>query len=303
MASNNEERIPISALEELKKVSSDDIVQVVSNGTNMRVSMNTLGNGLLDAVQDDVNDGRDAAVIFADEIAGYEDEWAWIQARINKGNYSGLRHGDYIPLTFEGNQYTMRMNIDTYYHFSDEDTGHCIDFISDEVIPDTVQWNLENNNNGNADSAYPYMVSNLKAFLDEKAEALPSNVKKHISSKRMLLEQRYSSSGTLTDSTSWGWQDMGLLWVPVEYEVGGSVVWGTPGYSQGMSVQYPIFQNGKNRIKYAAGDKSTRRAWWLACARSGYSTRACYCASSGLLNNYSASGGYRVPLCFRIVAE
>lgn len=54
---------------------------------------------------------------------------------------------------------------------------------------------------------------------------LPDKVKNQIAHKRMLLEQRYSSAGALTDSTSWGWQDLGALWVPLEYEVFGAIVW------------------------------------------------------------------------------
>ena len=117
------------------------------------------------------------------------------------------------------------------------------------------------------------------------------------------MEYRYSASGALTDGTSWGWQDLGPLWVPLEYEVFGSTIWGTKGWSQGQGVQYPIFANSfLNRIK-GAGNGGGRCTWWTASVRSGTST---LCVSvncvggSGDSNGWSASNGLCVPVCFRI---
>ena len=118
----------------------------------------------------------------------------------------------------------------------------------------------------------------------------------------MLLEQRYSSAGALTDSTSWGWQDLGALWVPLEYEAFGAIVWGTPGWSEGQAVQYPIFANTYlSRIK-GAGNGGSRCSWWLASVRSGDSTSACGVSSNGLADYWYASSSSRVPVCFRITA-
>ena len=148
------------------------------------------------------------------------------------------------------------------------------------------------------------MVSNLHKWLEETLYGyLPENVKKHIVTKRSLMEQRYSASGALTDSTSWGWQDIGKLWVPHEYEVFGAVVWGTQGWSEGQAMQYPIFANSYlNRIK-GAGHGGSRCSWWLASVGSGDSTNACLVSGLGYASDWGASDASRVPLCFRITAK
>lgn len=248
--------------------------------------------------------GRDLVTVFASEIANYSDEWAWIRARIKVANYEGIYVGDYITVTMNNETVKMQVaGIDTYYRTTDQQLGHHIDFISKDCYSETVQWNLTDNNNGNAESPYPYMVSNLRSYLINTLYGyLPEKVKNQIANKRALMEQRYSSAGALTDSTSWGWQDLGALWVPSEYEVFGSVVWGTKGWSSGQSVQYPIFANNYlNRIK-GASNGGGRGAWWLSSVRSGFSTHACYVSGDGCANSWYASGALRVPVCFRITA-
>ena len=247
--------------------------------------------------------GRDLTTVFADEIAGYTDAWAWIHARITAGNYSGIYVGDYIPITVKNETVQMQVaGIDVYTNTTDQGLGHHIDFISRDCFSETVQWNTTNNNNGNATDGSPYMVSNLHTWLATLSSHLPQAVKNHIVTKRSLMEIRYSASGALTDSTSWEWKDMGLLWVPHEYEVFGSVVWATKGYGQGQAMQYPIFANSwLNRIK-GAGHGGSRCDWWLASVRSGYSTPACNVSGNGSAGYWGASGAARVPVCFRIKA-
>lgn len=247
--------------------------------------------------------GRDLTTVFADEIAGYTDAWAWIHARITAGNYSGIYVGDYIPITVKNETVQMQVaGIDVYTNTTDQGLGHHIDFISRDCFSETVQWNTTNNNNGNATDGSPYMVSNLHTWLATLSSHLPQAVKNHIVTKRSLMEIRYSASGALTDSTSWEWKDMGLLWVPHEYEVFGSVVWATKGYGQGQAMQYPIFANSwLNRIK-GAGHGGSRCGWWLASVGSGSSTNACHVNHHGAASNWNASYAHRVPVCFRIKA-
>ena len=247
--------------------------------------------------------GRDLTVVFADEIAEHTDAWAWIHARIIAGNYAGIYVGDYIPITIKDQEVEMQVaGIDIYTKTLDQELGHHIDFISRDCFPETVQWNTTNNNNGNATDGSPYMVSNLHSWLATLSSHLPQAVKDHIVTKRTILETRYSESGMLTDSTGWEWKDMGLLWVPHEYEVFGSTVWGTKGYSSAQTVQYPIFANSYlNRIK-GTGHGGSRCAWWLASVPSGHSTLACYVISGGYASHWSASYAGRVPICFRIAA-
>lgn len=247
--------------------------------------------------------GRDLTIVFAAEIAKFTDAWAWIKNRIQNANYTGIYVGDYIPITVKNETVEMQVaGIDVYYRTTDNSLGHHIDFISRDCFSETVQWNTENNNNGNAESAYPYMVSNLHTWLETLYDSLPQAVKDQIVTKRTLMEQRYSASGALTDSTSWGWQDIGKLWVPHEYEVFGSCVWSTKGWSQGQALQYPIFANSfLNRIK-CAGKGGGRCDWWLASVGSGNSTDACNVSLNGYASSWGASNLLRVPVCFRITA-
>lgn len=246
--------------------------------------------------------GRDLTTVFALEIANYSDAWAWIKARIKAHNFTGIHVADYIPITMNGETVKMQVaGIDSYYRTTDQQLSHHIDFISKDCFSQTVQWNTTNNNNGDSTSPYPYMVSNLHTFLTTTLyNYLPAAVKAVISNKRMLMEQRYSASGALTDGTSWGWQDLGPLWVPTEYEVFGSVIWGTKGWSEGQGLQYPIFANSfLNRIK-GAGNGGGRCYWWLASVRSGDSTSCVGVHSGGNSDSWSAGHGLRVPVCFRI---
>ena len=221
-----------------------------------------------------IYDGRNLTKIFAREITKFPSPWHWVQDRINNRNYKGINNGDYIPLAISGETHDMQLNINTYKKTTDQELDDHIDFISRDCYSETVQWNTTNNNNGTAEQDYPYLASNVKQFLDQLYEKLPADVKNFIVTKRTLLEKRYSASGALTDSTGWGWADIGRLWLPSEYEVFGSTVWATKGWSAGQAVQYPVFANSyKNRIK-GAGPKGTRCYWWLASVGGGF-VRAC----------------------------
>lgn len=246
--------------------------------------------------------GRDLTSVFSLEIANYSDAWAWIKARIKAHNFTGIHTADYIPITMNGQTVKMQVaGIDTYYRTTDEQLSHHIDFISKDCFNQTVKWNTTDNNNGSGTNSSPYIMSNLRTFLITTLYSyLPAAVKAVVNNKRMLMEYRYSSSGALTDSTSWGWQDLGPLWVPLEYEVFGSSIWGTKGWSQGQGVQYPIFANSfLNRIK-GAGNGGGRCHWWLASVRSGYSTYCVDVNGTGHSDAWHASGELYVPVCFRI---
>lgn len=244
--------------------------------------------------------GVDLTARFAEEIAGYANPWRWIKARIAAANFDGLHIGDYIPIYM--GDYLIKMQIagmDTYYKTTDQQLGHHIDWISKDCYPDTVQWFTENNNNGTAANTAPYMKSTVKAFLDGLVAKLPVEVQEVISSKRFLLENRYSASGVLTDSTSWAWADLGKLWIPSEYEVFGSCIWSTKPWGCGQAVQYPIFANNwLNRIK-GAGDGGSRASWWLLSVCGG-STLACLVNYGGGADSSNCSNTDRVPVCFRI---
>lgn len=244
--------------------------------------------------------GADLTERFAEEIAGYSNAWKWIKARIEAANFDGLHIGDYIPMYMGDNLIKMQIaGMDTYYKGLDGYQGHHIDWISEDLYPEGVQW-IATNNNGTATDEAPYLNSSVKAFLDELVSVLPIEVREVISGKQFLLEGRYSAAGVLTDSTSWKWKDLGKLWIPSEYEVFGSCVWGTPRWSAGLTVQYPLFANSmRNRIKGVNGE-GNRYHWWLLTVPSGMDKAACVVAVTGHGTYAPITAEYRVPICFRI---
>lgn len=252
---------------------------------------------------DRIYPGRDLTSVFALEIAKYSDAWAWIKARIKAHNFTGIHVADYIPITMNGQTVKMQVaGIDTYYRTTDQQLSHHIDFISKDCFNQVTKWNTTNTNNGTAAENAPYMVSNLHTFLTTTLYGyLPAAVKAVISNKRMLMEYRYSASGALSDSTSWGWKDLGPLWVPTEYEVFGSCIWGTKGWSQGQALQYPIFANSYlHRIK-GAGNGGGRCGWWLASVSGSSSTRCVNVNNGGRSGDWDyACSELCVPVCFRI---
>ncbi len=97
-------------------------------------------------------DGVDLTQKFADEIANFADEWAWIKDRKTRGDFRGLHTHDYIPVTCTNSgAYVLKMEIagiNTYKGAGATEIGNHIDFISKDCWPDAVQYNPVNYNNG-----------------------------------------------------------------------------------------------------------------------------------------------------------
>lgn len=287
-----------------------------------------------------IYDGRDLTKVFANEIAKYSDEWAWIKARISAANYEGLYVGDYIPVTMNagtvgGASIAQQIfqcqiaGIDTYTGCGDTEIGHHIDFISREVIDSTVTWNPKNNNNGTSVQANPWLASQAYAYLNGVnnyttsaynnvahggnysaggiLQLLPTKLTNLIVTKRNLLDSRYDSTKLLTYSTTWAWGDMGKLWLPNEIEVYGTQISSNLGYVQGywnpeanIAVAYPIYL-GSGRNRIKRVSSGGRSNWWLSSADSSNSSYVCGVGSYGAAGgSYAAYAGIRCPLCFRI---
>ena len=273
---------------------SDDDSEMLANTAYVHRSYPSMDS-------DRIYEGVDLETKFATEIAGYSDVWAWIKARITAVDYSGLHIGDYVQFAVGPDTVQAQISgIDTYYRTGDVEIGHHIDWVSRDCLLTPRQWNTTNINNGNASNPCPYMVSDLKASLDGLITSLPVGLQAVIVPKRMLLETRYTSGSTLIDSTSWLWNDLGKLWIPSEFEVFGSIVWGTKGYSQNGGVQYPIFANGWKSRQKGAGHNGNRSTWWLLSVYGGNSTYCCRVDYRGYPSYSTASSALGVPLCFRI---
>ena len=275
-----------------------------------------------------VYEGEDLTIKYADEIAKYSDEWAWIKARIKAANFKGLRIHDYIPITCTNGKVLRAeiAGIDTYYHNGSLEVGHHIDFISKECWDVTVQYNKVNINNGTADQVVPFMASNLKKFLMSEAgpvpnsttdmsvttevdytndgiwHFLPDKLKNVIVEKNFFKVNRYTAGSIrTTDNTDWGWFNLSKLWLPTEKEVYGDSIYEGNASSYGIfGKQYPCFI-GHSRFKGIVGNINARCNWWLLSPYSGGSSAFCHVHSYGYASSTSASNAYiRVPVCFRV---
>ena len=124
------------------KVFIDNILDPATGDQGFFLGMNT----------DQCYPGMDLSLKFAEEIKGYTSVWKWIQARIKAGNFYGIHVGDYIPFNCTNSAKTRIVavvaGIDTYYKYGDQQVGHHIDFISKDLWPTYIQYNLANFNNG-----------------------------------------------------------------------------------------------------------------------------------------------------------
>lgn len=269
--------------------------------------------------------GVDLSEVFAEEIAGYSDVWAWIKARIQAVDYSGIHVGDYIPFTAGGNAIKAEIaGIDTYYNYGDTAVGHHIDFISRDCWPEAHVFNKVNYNNGTSVSPSPWLASDLYAWLNSLQmqvpnsatanptlvavdyrttgvyDKLPAELKAVIAPKRSLIPSRYTAGSPVNDENGRGWGNIGNLWLPSEIEIFGMMQWGSMnGYATGGFVQYPIFASNSKWIK-GAGDGGSRASWWLSTP-AGNSFNACTAVSESIPNFVPTSTtNIRVPICFRV---
>ena len=246
--------------------------------------------------------GQSLATLLAGEVSGSVTIYDALHKRVQAANFSGMRVGDYIdvPLVSASNvaaQQSVRFllaHIDPYLYCGDNSKGHHIAFVASAPVSvaktvtgvandSFLMWNTTNTNQGTAETKNPYLGSNLKAWETAFEACLPEGLTKYLLTQRVLLEERYSASGALTDSNNWSWQDIGKVWSLSEMEVYGCPVWGTKGYSVGFDCQFDLFRDTAHRLN------GTRCAWWLRSVMGGSSSDVCCVATYGRANYYSAS--------------
>ena len=256
--------------------------------------------------------GRSLASEFAEEISGKGNVWAWLQGRVKAGNFAGLRIGDYVDVQVaQGanvNSQTIRYQIgaiDPYYQCGDSAKGHHIAMVprttvsvrGDKAVNTSyLPWRSTNDNNGTADVKNPYLCSLLHEWeIEDFLPALPAELQAVLMTQRVLLEERYSASGKLTEPSSWSWQDLGKIWSLSEVEVYGQNVWSKPGYGTGFDCQFPIFKQTKDRIM------GCRICWWLRSVSGSSSSDVCYVNNTGHAHYYSPTYGWVRPRpCFLV---
>jgi len=253
--------------------------------------------------------GQSLATLLAGEIASGKTVYDALHARVAKANYAGLRVGDYVDVTLMDTyqaavaSQTVRFvlaHFDPYYNAGDTAKGHHLAFVANIPLAvastvtgaqntSYVQWNTTATNQGTADEKHPYLASNLKAWEDAFEAVLPSSLSQYLLEQRVLLPERYSASGSLTDDSGWSWADIGKVWSLSETEAFGQCVWGTKGYSVGMDCHFDYFRDTSHRVL------SSRTAWWLRSVHSGSASYACCCSNSGNAYYYAAANGWVRP--------
>ena len=251
--------------------------------------------------------GQSIETLLAGEIGGGT-VYDALHKRIVANNFAGLRVGDYldVPLVSASGvagQQSVRFiiaHIDPYLWCDDRGKGHHIAFVASAPIAVSssydgvanssyIPWNETNTNQGTADIKSPYLCSQLKGWETAFEACLPEGLTKYILTQRVLLEERYSASGALTDSNNWSWQDIGKVWSLSEMEVYGCPVWGTPGYSVGFDCQFDLFKDTAHRLN------GTRCHWWLRSVRGGSSANVCYVNNNGNANYNDATNDWIRP--------
>lgn len=236
------------------------------------------------------------------------ESWKDLSKKINAGDFSGISIGDYKTIQIDGTTIHMEVaGINTYEDSCNPEIPNHIDFISREVMNDTVQYNnIPNNNSKNEAIKSPWKVSNVCNYLNTTVwEKLPNDLKPYILNKRALLEERYNANGTSTSDTNYAWYDMGNLWLPTEVEVYGTHHWCEAGFGSagaGCNVQYPIFRGSLKHVikRHTQSAADSRSLWWLASIKAGNNTSACCVNGVGHSGNAMVTNSFRVPICFRI---
>ena len=293
----------------------------VDRDRDLDISYESYSGGIYDPV--------DLTVRHAEEIAEYEDPWAWIKSRITSVDYSGIHVGDYIPFECtNGTKLSAQIaGIDTYYRFGQ--TGsvvpHHIDFICRELWPNLVSLNSAAYNNGTTDDEAPYLntiayfyINSLKGYVvpnnfgsgslavptsvdytnDGIYYFLPDDLKNNILSKHAYIPLRYNKDGPVNTDTGGGFRDLGPLWIPDEFEISGNSSVNNSRYAFGGSVHYPLFNSISSRIK--STNLTGRGAWWTSSPVSNATGSFVSVQNTGLVTGYSVTNELYVPVCFRI---
>lgn len=265
-----------------------------------------------------VHDGNGLKTATLGEIAGMvEDEsahpynygkeiamtWDEISTKTKKGDFSGLRIGDYKTVTLTTGEVVIMeiAGIDPYFGSGDQEAGHHILWVSRDCLATTYQMRANNTNNGTSAEPNPYRASALFSTLQNTIfPTVPAAIRAHVIEIRGLLEKRYSGSGTLNNSNDWAWYSRGKVILLTPIEVFGTAGWGESGWSNGggVNVHLPLFAGSSKHFIKRKGNGGERVPWWLAAAYAGNSAAFCYVYSDGYSGSNNASRSFGVPLSF-----
>ena len=229
--------------------------------------------------------------------------WGESSTKTNKGDFSGLRIADYKTFTLTTGEVVIMeiAGINPYLGSGDQEAGNHILWVSRDCLATTYQMRSSNTNNGTSAEPNPYRASALFSTLQNTIfPTVPAEIRAHVIEMRGLLEQRYSSSGTLNNSNNWAWYSRGKAILLTPIEVFGTAGWGESGWSNGggVNVHLPLFAGSSKHFIKRKGNGGERVAWWLAAASAGDSTTFCRVTDDGYSSNYNAGYSFGVPLSF-----
>lgn len=229
--------------------------------------------------------------------------WDEISTKTKKGDFSGLRIGDYKTVTLTTGEIVIMeiAGIDPYFGSGSQEAGHHILWVSRDCLANTYQMRSSNTNNGTSAEQNPYRASALFSTLQNTIfPTVPAEIRAHVIEMRELLETRYSASGTLNNSGSWSWYSRGKAILLTPIEVFGTACWGESGWSNGGggNVHLPLFAGSSKHFIKRKGNGGERVDWWLAAASAGDSTNFCCVHNTGSSSSGEASNSFGVPLSF-----
>lgn len=250
--------------------------------------------------------GVDLATKFKSEI-GSNHIANWLSSRVSQGNFEGINIGDYVDITMSNSvkKRHIVVAIDPFYGASYK-THHLV------LMPETC-WTLNSkddgeyfitggfikwgdNNNGTSAENSPYMASNLHKWeIEVLLPRYPQEWQNVMLEIRLLLENRYSASNTLTSSVGYAWKQVGKLVSPSETEVCGQVYFGDSKWSTGIDCRFPYFGLTKAR------SLSTGEYVWLRTPEDGSSANISAVGSSGSANSRPASSSSAFPCPYFLV--
>ena len=261
----------------------------------------------------------------------YGYSYAFIAEKLDSGNYSDyIKDGDYLELTtLDGYTHKMYANIDTYYGEGPDGNkiGHHIDFISKDIIPNSVGWLYNTdytttaygtgNNNGVLTEPSPFLSNTARhrstgVIVDKLDEyfttKFPESIKTYVTKKYHNVPNRYSSSGSLTSDNGSSWRNMTYLWLPYEKEIFGNTTLATATYESWMK-QYNSFIKISD-FKIKKREDGTAQYWWSASACNGYTHNIVGVRPNGNIvdigenkTNGTVNAGIGAPLCFRFMGS
>ncbi len=215
--------------------------------------------------------------------------------KMEAGDFSGLRLGDYLDLsslTVDGTTYTwnagyknlrlMIVGFNTYKHAGDTENAKNHVVMQFRNCVTTRRMNASDTNTGG------YAASEMYSWLNDKFKTgLVAAVGDYLYKIRRLI----STKG------GWVWND-DTVFLPTEYEVWGASVWSEKDWGGGFQAQYALYrESALYKVKRHNGN---RMWWWEATPYEG--NTASFCASDAhghatASSDASSAGGVAPAIC------